>query len=156
NNAVWQGFERTTQPWLLFTDADAVLAANAAGESLALADENRAALVSFSPEQVLETWYEKSLIPFVYLRLAQKFSYDQVNDPRSKSAAANGQFLLIERSAYAAVGGHAAIHSEVLEDVALARRVKASGSRIWFCPGEGLVRVRMYRSFSAMWEGWKK
>ena len=156
NNAVWQGAQRATQPWLLFTDADAVLAPNAAGEALALADENRAALVSFSPEQILDTWYEKSLVPFVYLRLALKFPYDQVNDPGSNSAAANGQFLLVERTAYDAVGGHAAIHGEVLEDVALARRMKASGSRIWFSSGEGLVRVRMYRSFSAMWEGWKK
>jgi len=43
-----------------------------------------------------------------------------------------------------------------LEDVALATRVKAAGYRIWFGTGKGVVRVRMYRSFAAMWEGWKK
>jgi len=101
-------------------------------KALALSGEHQATLVSFSPEQVLETWYEKSLIPFVYLRLAQKFSFDQVNDPASTAAAANGQFLMIQRAVYDAVGGHAEIHSEVLEDVALARRVKSAGNRIWF------------------------
>ncbi len=156
NNAVWQGTQRATQPWLLFTDADSLLLPGAAAKSLALAAEHQAALISFSPEQVLKTWYEKALVPFVYLRLALKFSYDQVNDPASLAAAANGQFLMIRRETYEAAGGHAAIHGEILEDVALARRVKTAGSRIWFTTGEGMVRVRMYRSFSAMWEGWRK
>jgi len=156
NHAAWLGAQQATGEWLLFTDADAILSEGAAATALALAGEHQAALVSFSPEQILGSWYEKALIPFVYLRLAQKFSFDQVNDAKSTAAAANGQFLMVRREVYQAVGGHAAVHGEVLEDVALARRVKAGGSRIWFAYGEGMVRVRMYRSFSAMWEGWKK
>lgn len=104
----------------------------------------------------MRTWYEKSLIPYVYCRLARKFSFDEVNDPAKPAAAANGQFLLIRRDVYQAVGGHASVAREVLEDVALARRVKAAGHRIWFASGKGIVRVRMYRTFGAMWEGWKK
>src|SRR4029077_8715170 len=156
NHAVSLGARQATSPWLLFTDADAILLEGANAKALALATEKDAALISFSPEQDLQTWYEKALIPFVYLRLAQRFSFDEVNDPSSKAAAANGQFLLIRREAYDAVGGHAAIHGSVLEDAALARRVKRAGLRIWFASGLGIVRVRMYRSFSAMWEGWKK
>jgi glycosyltransferase involved in cell wall biosynthesis len=156
NHAAWLGAEQATSEWLLFTDADAILSEGAAAKTLALAEKRQAALISFSPEQILNTWYEKALIPFVYLRLAQKFSFDQVNDPKSAAAAANGQFLMVQREVYQAAGGHAAVHGEVLEDVALARRIKAAGSRIWFGYGEGVVRVRMYRSFSAMWEGWKK
>ena len=79
-----------------------------------------------------------------------------MSDPASPAAAANGQYILVTREAYDAVGGHAAVATSLLEDVALARRIKAAGSRIWFGYGEGVVRVRMYRSFSAMWEGWKK
>ncbi len=156
NHAVSLGAQQASSPWLLFTDADAVLLEGAIAKALALATEKDAALISFSPEQELQTWYEKVLIPFIYLRLAQRFSLDEVNDPSSKSAAANGQFLMITREAYDAVGGHDAIHNSVLEDVALARRVKSAGFRIWFASGFGIVRVRMYRSFSAMWEGWKK
>jgi cellulose synthase/poly-beta-1,6-N-acetylglucosamine synthase-like glycosyltransferase len=156
NHAVSLGADQASSPWLLFTDADAVLLEGAIAKAIALATEKDAALISFSPEQELQTWYEKVLIPFVYLRLAQRFSFDEVNDIASKAAAANGQFLLIQRESYDAVGGHAAIHGAVLEDVALARRVKSAGFRIWFASGFGIVRVRMYRSFSAMWEGWKK
>ena len=156
NHAVWLGAEEARGDWLLFTDADAVHERGSAAQALRIAGESCAEMVSFSPEQVMETWYEKALIPYVYCRLASRFSYGEVNDPGSAAAAANGQFLMIRREAYDAVGGHASVAGEVLEDVALAKRVKSAGRRIWFGNGKGIVRVRMYRSFGAMWEGWKK
>ena len=140
----------------MFTDADAELLPGAAARALQIAQESNVALVSFSPEQVTETWYEKALIPFVYCRLARQFSFNDVNDPQNHAAAANGQFLMIRRDVYDAIGGHAAIATEVLEDVALAKNAKSAGYPIWFGPGKGLVKARMYRSFAAMREGWKK
>ena len=156
NYAVWLGAHEAKGDWLLFTDADTVHEKHAAARAMEIAVERGAALVSFSPEQIMQSWYEKALIPYVYCRLAQKFSYEQVNDPEKTAAAANGQFLMIRREVYEAVGGHASIAGEVLEDVALAKEVKGAGYRIWFGSGKGIVRVRMYRSFGAMWEGWKK
>lgn len=156
NNAVTVGAHVATNDWLLFVDADVELLDAAAARALQIAKENTAALVSFSPQQITETWYEKALIPFVYCRLARRFSFAEVNDAESKAAAANGQFLLIRREVYEAVGGHAKFAGEVLEDVALASAVKSAGYRIWFGPGKAIVRARMYRTFDAMWEGWKK
>ena len=156
NHAVWLGAREAKGEWLLFTDADVVHQKQAAARAMEMAVQQDAVLVSLSPEQIMETWYEKALIPYVYCRLAKKFSYEQVNDPERPAAAANGQFLMIRRDAYQVVGGHAAIAAEVLEDVALAKKVKGAGYRIWFASGKGIVRVRMYRSFCAMWEGWKK
>src|SRR5713101_498598 len=156
NNAAWIGAQKANSPWLLFTDADAHHEAGAVARALQIAQETEAALVSFSPEQIVEKWYEKALIPFVYCRLAQHFSYDSVNDSASPAAAANGQFLMVRREAYEAIGGHASVAGELLEDVAIAKRLKAAGARIWFGPALGIVRVRMYRSFGAMWQGWKK
>jgi glycosyltransferase involved in cell wall biosynthesis len=156
NHAVWLGAREAKGEWLLFTDADVIHGPNSAAQALTIAAREPAALVSFSPEQVMGTWYEKALIPYVYSRLAGKFSFEQVNDPGIATAAANGQFLLIRRDVYQAVGGHATVAGEVLEDVALAKNVKKAGHRIWFGSGKGIIRVRMYRSFGAMWEGWKK
>ncbi len=156
NHALWVGVQQATSPWLLFTDADANHFPNSVTRALQIAQDQQAVLVSFSPEQVSRNWYEKALIPFIYLRLAKRFSYDQVNDPASPVAAANGQFLLIRRDVYDAIGGHQGVAGEVLEDVAMALRVKRAGHRIWFGSGKGLVRTRMYTSFEAMWEGWKK
>jgi cellulose synthase/poly-beta-1,6-N-acetylglucosamine synthase-like glycosyltransferase len=156
NNAVWTGAQQAKGGWLLFTDADAELYPQAVARALGVARESGAAMVSFSPEQVTRTWYEKALIPFVYCRLAKYFSFETVNDPGSSAAAANGQFLMVRRDAYDAIGGHAGVAGEVLEDVALAKRLKAAGYRLWFGPGTGVVRTRMYRTFGGMWEGWKK
>lgn len=156
NNAVALGARAAAHPWLLFTDADAQHYPGAAATALQTAEKTGAALISFSPEQITEKWYEKALIPFIYCRLARKFSYTAVNDPSAPDAAANGQFLMIRRDAYDAIGGHASVASEILEDVALARRAKAAGYRLAFNSGKGIVRVRMYRSFASMWEGWTK
>jgi len=156
NHALWVGVQQAKCAWLLFTDADAEHERDSVSRALQIAKERAAALVSFSPKQITETWYEKALIPFIYLRLARRFSYENVNDPKSPAAAANGQFLMMRRDVYDAIGGHAGVAGEVLEDVALAMRVKAAGHRISFGSGKGIVRVRMYRSFQAMWQGWKK
>src|SRR5216683_1866140 len=156
NHALWVGVEQAKCAWLLFTDADAEHERDSVSRALQIANQQGAALVSFSPEQITETWYEKALIPFIYLRLAKRFSYENVNDAKSPAAAANGQFLMLRRDVYEAIGGHSTVAGEVLEDVALAMRVKAAGHRISFGSGKGIVRVRMYRSFQAMWQGWKK
>ncbi|HET8923495.1 MAG TPA: glycosyltransferase [Candidatus Acidoferrum sp.] len=156
NFALWIGAQEAKGGWLLFTDADAQHESNSAARALQIAQDHNAALVSFSPQQITENWYEKALIPYVYLRLAKHFSYEKVNDLNCPAAAANGQFVMIRRDVYDALGGHTSVAGEVLEDVALAARIKAAGQRIWFGSGQGIVRVRMYRSFDAMWQGWKK
>ncbi len=142
--------------WLLFTDADTVHLPGSVERALADAAAHSAAIVSYSPEQETRTLWERALIPFIYCRLAEKFSYARVSDARFPDAAANGQFLLVRRDAYDATGGHRAVSSEVLEDVALARRLKQTGYGLYFASGQGIARTRMYRSFGAMWEGWTK
>jgi glycosyltransferase involved in cell wall biosynthesis len=156
NHAVWIGAQAAVGDWLLFTDADAVHFPPSAAKALRDVEKTGAVMVSYSPEQVMESWYEKAVIPHVYARLATRFRFVEVNDPKSIAAAANGQFILIRRDVYEAVGGHARIAGEVLEDVALARDVKKAGYPIWFGSGKGTVRVRMYRSFEGLWQGWQK
>jgi hypothetical protein len=156
NYAVSLGARQAAAEWLLFTDADCVHLPGSAAHALADAAAFNAQLVSYSPEQVTRTWWERSLIPFIYTRLSQRFTYQQVNDPQSPAAAANGQYLLILREDYARIGGHAAVASEVLEDLALARLAKQQGVRLHFASGQGIVRARMYRTFGGMWEGWSK
>lgn len=95
-------------------------------------------------------------MPVIFAELAASFRPSQVSDPNSPAAAANGQYILITREAYDAVGGHAAIAGTLLEDVALAGAVKRSGRKIFFRYGGDAVRTRMYRSFAQLREGWTK
>jgi GT2 family glycosyltransferase len=156
NYAVSMGAAQAKGDWLLFTDADGALLPGATARALADAEEFGAALVSYSPEQETRTWWERTLIPFIYVRLGQKFSFDRVNDPDSPQAAANGQFLMIRRDEYVRIGGHSSVAAEVLEDVALAQIAKQAGIRLHFASGAGIMRVRMYRTFKSMWQGWTK
>ncbi len=156
NFAITQGVAHASGEWLLFTDADVEHLPGSAARALADAEASGAALVSYSPEQETHAWWERAVIPFIYCRLAAHYSCARVSDPASLDAAANGQFLLIWRDAYTAIGEHAAVCGEVVEDVALARRAKGTGRRILFARGQGIVRTRMYRSHREMWEGWTK
>jgi hypothetical protein len=156
NYAVALGADVAQGDWLLFTDADTCHMPGSTRRALADAVDHNAVLVSYSPEQELGSFWERALIPFVFCRLSAKFSYVRVNNPKVADAGANGQYLMVLRDVYQKVGGHTAIAGEVLEDVALARRVKQADYRIYFTAPIGTVRTRMYRSFPALWEGWTK
>jgi glycosyltransferase involved in cell wall biosynthesis len=142
--------------WLLFTDADTEHQPGSLAALLELAEREGADLLSLSPGQITPTWWEKAVIPLVYVNLAHLYRFEEVSDPRSPAAAANGQYLLIRRAVYARLGGHQAIRNEILEDVELAKRVKAAGRKLLFLPGAAWIQTRMYGTFREMWHGWTK
>jgi glycosyltransferase involved in cell wall biosynthesis len=156
NNALAAGAKTARGQWLLFTDADTVHRPGSLARSLAEAQRQGAALLSYSPEQEVHGFWENAVMPVIFAELACTYRPSQVCDPASRAAAANGQYLLITRQAYDAVGGHSAVATSLLEDVALAKAVKQSGRRIFFRFGGDAVRTRMYRSFSQLREGWTK
>jgi chlorobactene glucosyltransferase len=142
--------------WLLFTDADTEHLPGSLEALLARAESEGVDLLSVSPGQRTPTVWEKAAIPLVYVHLARLYRFEEVSNPRSPAAAANGQYVLIRREVYERTGGHEAVRGEILEDVELARRVKAAGGRLLFLAGARWVRARMYQSFSALWGGWTK
>ena len=158
NNAMSAGAKvaHIKAKWLLFTDADTVHKPGSLSQAVAEAEGHGAALLSYSPEQEVRTFWEKAVMPVIFAELAATYPPKKVNDPASPIAAANGQYLLISRDAYDAVGGHTKIASDLLEDVAMARRIKLSGRKIFFRYGGDAVRTRMYRSWAQMKEGWTK
>jgi glycosyltransferase involved in cell wall biosynthesis len=156
NNAIVAAAATARGEWLLFTDADTVHRVGSLERALAEAQQRRAALLSYSPEQEVHGFWEKAVMPVIFAELASVYRPSEVSDPASPAAAANGQYILASREAYDAVGGHAAVATSLLEDVALARAVKASGRRIFFRYGGDAVRTRMYRSFAQLREGWIK
>jgi glycosyltransferase involved in cell wall biosynthesis len=155
-NALITGAAGSTAEWLLFTDADTFHYPGSLAASVHEAESRKVALLSYSPEQETASWWELAIMPVVFADLVRIYSSERVNDPADATVAANGQYILVRREVYEALGGHGVLPLNVLEDIELAKIFKVSGHGIWFRHGAGLVRTRMYRTFRAMWEGWSK
>jgi glycosyltransferase involved in cell wall biosynthesis len=156
NNAVVAGASVARGNWLLFTDADTVHVPGSLARALAEAKREKADLLSYSPEQIAVTFWERAVMPVVFAELAAEYPPDKVRDEASGIVAANGQYILVRRAAYDAVGGHAAVANEILEDVALAKAFRREGRKVFFRYGRDAVRTRMYRSWAQLREGWTK
>jgi len=150
------GARAATGDWLLFTDADTQHQPGSLAFLLERAEREGVDLLSLSPGQTTRTVWENAVIPLIYTQLARLYRFEDVSDPASPAAAANGQYVLIRREVYDRVGGHEAVRGAILEDVELARRVKSTGGRLLFLPGGAWVSTRMYASLAEMWHGWTK
>jgi len=155
-NACWAAAQAARGKWLLFTDADTVHETGDLSRSIREADRHHAVLLSYSPRQIVTGFWQRAVMPLVFSELASVYPMKQVNDPGSRLAAANGQFLLVEREAYFAVGGHRALGRSVLEDVALASAIKRGKQTIRFRYAPDALATRMYRTTAEMIEGWTK
>lgn len=142
--------------WLLFTDADTEHLEGSLAAAVAEAEEHKVDLLSYSPEQVLTGIRQRLLMPLIFGELAAQYSPRRVNDPTLPDAAANGQYILVRAAVHRKLGGFAPVATELLEDVALARRYKQQGHKIRFRLGRGLVRTRMYSSWDELRRGWTK
>lgn len=156
SNAVSAGAQAAHGEWLLFTDADTLHRPGSLARAQAEASEYQAALLSYSPQQDVRGIPEKAVMAVIFAELAATYRPSEVSDPLSPVAAANGQYLLIRRDIYQLIGGHAAVATTLLEDVALAKLVKQSGHKLRFRYAPDAVETRMYRTFSQLLEGWTK
>jgi chlorobactene glucosyltransferase len=155
-HALHRAAERARGEWLCFVDADTFAAPEALASVYDSAQKTGADLFSIMTEQEMKSFWERAILPLVLTALTVGFAPRRVNDPRRKDAIANGQFILIRRSVYEAVGGHAAIRDSIVEDRDLAALVKRAGCRLVVADGRRVARTRMYTSLAEMWEGWTK
>ena len=155
-HALHQAAAAARGAWLCFVDADTFAAPEALASCHAKALQTRADLFTILTFQLTGTFWEKAVLPLVMTALSVGFSPRKVNDPRRREAVANGQFILIKRSVYEAIGGHARIKDEIVEDKAISELVKANGYRLIIADGMRMASTRMYTSLPQMWEGWTK
>lgn len=155
-NAIWTAARKARGRWLLFTDADTIHEPGDMRRAIHEAQRHKAGMLSYSPRQIVSGLAQRSLMPLVFSELALAYPPAKVSDPNQRIAAANGQFLLVDREAYRRIGGHASVAENVLEDVELAFLAKRRRVGLRFRYADDAVSTRMYRSTAAMMEGWTK
>jgi hopene-associated glycosyltransferase HpnB len=150
--AVNQGVAASSAPVLLLTDADIVHDPRHLATLVARLESPPVDLVSEMVRLNCASLAERALVPaFVYF-FQMLYPFAKVNDPRSRVAAAAGGTILIRREALQRIGGIEAIKNALIDDVALARAVKACGSRAIYLGHSGLATsIRSYPRFSDIW-----
>ena len=157
--ALEQGLRAASGDWLLTTDADTEHEPLAAGSALAYALKHRLDALSLLTDQVMIGTAERLILPSILWTIAFAVGgLEAVNDPRRPdNALFNGQYVLMSRRVYGAIGGYAALRGQVAEDLELARMLKLDPRFATALVGaQGLVRTRMYRSFGEVWNGFVK
>ena len=155
-NAIWTASRKARGRWLLFTDADTVHQPGYLHRGIHEAQRHKVGMLSYSPRQIVTGLAQRAIMPLIFSELALAYPPAKVSDPNQRVAAANGQFLLVEREAYRRIGGHAAVKDRVLEDVELAFLAKRRKVGLRFRYADDALSTRMYRSTTAMIEGWTK
>ena len=156
NWACSKAVEQVSSEWLLFIDADVRLKPDALQRALAQANDEQADLLSLAPRLSCGCLAEWMVQPIMASLLGLGFPILETNDPASPVAFAAGPFMLFKASTYRQIGGHRALAGEVVEDLALARAIKAGGHRLRYLLGLDAVDLRMYSNLAALWEGWTK
>lgn len=143
--------------WLIFTDADVQWHDGALRAAVAMMAHTRADLLTVWSTQHTVTWGERLVVPLMAFVILGYLPHLAVNHiPWAVFAAANGQCMAFRRRAYDAVGGHAAVRAEIVEDIRLAQRIKTQRYRLRMADGNGLVRCHMYHGWDEVRDGYAK
>ena len=147
--------------YLLFVDADTRFSDITLSQAVHLAHEQQSDLLSLWPYLESLSWSERLVIPFVHLFILFYLPHWAKGSLRCFGAA-NGQFVLFRRTAYEKIKGHESVRNHMVEDIAIARNMRAAGFKVLNLDGTNpghsiaLVRCRMYTRFSEVWEGFTK
>lgn len=149
--------EAATGELLLFTDADTVHHPQALRAGVAALEADQADLLSGFLRQHMLTWGERLTVPAVFWCFFSFLPLALAHRVRAPGLSlTNGQWMLFRRETYEAIGGHRAVRSNPVDDIALGRRVKAQGRRWRVVDAGEYISCRMYAGFRAALEGFTK
>jgi hopene-associated glycosyltransferase HpnB len=135
--------------WL--TDADIVHAPDTLRRLVAKAEGEALDLVSLMVKLDCRTIWDRLLIPAFVFFFQMLYPFSWVNDPTRRTAGAAGGSMLVRTATLARIGGMSTIKDALIDDCALASRVKRSGGRIWLGLSEEDVSIRPYGGLGGIW-----
>ena len=155
-NAARVGADNARGELILFTDADTHFDPKLLRASVQLLRSRALSMLSLFSSPTHKHWFEMVVQPVTSLMLLKLFPMKRANAATGRRPFANGQFMLFERAAYQALGGHAAVKDDLLEDLAFARRMKRAKMEQGVAVSDGMLVVSMYDSWKAFQTGWKR
>ena len=157
NFACHQLAQQASGNYLFFTDADTIHDPKMVVSVLDCMQRRAVSLLTAQPTYELDSLGERLIVPLLTFTIMTLLPVALIPvRPEPSLATGNGQLLCFERSAYEHIGGHTSVKNRILEDVLLARAIKAAGYRMIFVDAQDLVHCRMYRSFAEVWSGFSK
>ncbi|BAZ22627.1 family 2 glycosyl transferase [Kalymmatonema gypsitolerans NIES-4073] len=156
NWACAQGAKCSKGEFLVFIDADIRLKSGAIERVVLEAIVKEIDFLNCIPAIICGCIAEWLIQPLIFINLLISFNSRIVKNPKTDTAYAAGFFMLFKRSAYEEIQGHQAVASYVAEDVALARLIKKRHFKIGYRLGANIATLRMYTSWTTLWEGWTK
>ncbi|UCC41316.1 MAG: glycosyltransferase [Candidatus Aminicenantes bacterium] len=143
--------------WFLFTDADTTHKPQSVSLAFAVAQKRKSVFVTYVPGLAAKTWSEKLFYPIIHLTFFALLPSRLVNySGNSHLAFGIGPFLFIKGDFYFSFGGHESIKVAIVDDFALARKVKEHRGKISAVDGTKVMNVRFYTCFRELWYGFSK
>ena len=149
--ALEQGRRHCETPLTLLLDADIEVKPGVILELRRAMKDKNVQLISLMAMLRMKTFWERMLMPaFIYFfKLLYPFRLS--NSASSKTAAAAGGCILVETEVLKAIGAFASLQGELIDDCALARRVKSSGYRTWIGLSRSVRSLRPYNDLGVIW-----
>ena len=149
--ALEQGIESATGEWILLSDADIAHHKDSVSQLISVAIHKNYDLVSVMVSLSTRSFWEKLLVPaFVYF-FKILYPFKAIRNKKRKVAAAAGGCVLIKKDVLQDIGGIRAIHGELIDDVALAKKVKSSGYNISLWLNKNIRSIRSYIGLEGLW-----
>ena len=145
--------DHTDAELLIFCDVDVELGPGAIAAVVDEMERQQADVFSVFPRERTVSWAERLLVPLIDDVVLCLLPFGLLRAPAPSAATACGALLAFRRTAYDTVGGFAAVRTELVEDVAMARLSRRRGLRLGLALGGDLLAVRMCVGYGGVIDG---
>jgi chlorobactene glucosyltransferase len=143
--------------WFLFTDADTTHRPQSVSLAFSVAQKRKSVFVTYIPGLPAKTWSEKLFYPIIHFAFFVLLPSRVVNYSKNSHIAIGiGPFLFINKQFYFSFGGHESIKTAIVDDMALAKKVKEHKGKVSAVDGTKVMDVRFYTCFKELWNGFSK
>lgn len=150
--ALQQGLKRVKTKYLILLDADIVVDEAIIASTINKLKKEKLNMLSIMVFLNMRNFWERLLMPAFIFFFKLLYPFNLANKPNSKVAAAAGGFILLETSMLHELDGFNSIRNALIDDCALAKKIKQKGYKTWTGLSHSICSIRNYTTLSSIWE----